>query len=259
VLWWRSGAAFPTLPSKFVFGISALGRLRARSAARDQRTRHTLRRAHRWNRGGSGRRTTLTLAAGRAAFGDKSRNAANNEQLPVFTVGHSTRSIFEFVMLLRAGAVRLVVDVRHVPRSRANPQFNLDVLANELKPYQIGYLCIPELGGLRKHASGVSPDVNAFWDNQSFHNYADYALSAAFRSGFDQLLQVASQRRTAIMCAEAVWWRCHRRIIADYLIDAGRPVYHLMGDTKVEAAKLTIAATHGEDGLHYPGHTGGEA
>lgn len=174
------------------------------------------------------------------------------DRKPVFTIGHSTRSIAEFVELLRAGEVQLVVDIRSFPRSRTNPQYNVDVLPGELEAFDIGHLRIAELGGLRGGSSKIPAEVNGFWENRSFHNYADYALSEAFRSGLAQLLEVSAARRTAIMCAEAVWWRCHRRIIADYLIDAGRSVYHLMGTNEVVPAKLTEGAVAEEDGLHYP-------
>lgn len=173
--------------------------------------------------------------------------------LPVFTVGHSTRSIPEFVELLRAGEVGMVVDIRSVPRSRTNPQFNPDALAESLAPFQIGHVKIAELGGLRKKSAGVAPEVNGFWINRSFHNYADYALSAEFRAGLSQLLELADRRRCAMMCAEAVWWRCHRRIVADYLLAQGRAVFHLMGEDRVEPAKMTAGAIPAEDGLHYPG------
>ncbi len=170
---------------------------------------------------------------------------------PVFTIGHSTRDIPDFVHLLRAGQVQLVVDIRRIPRSRTNPQYNADVLPAELGHYQIDHMRIAELGGLRK-TGGVSPGTNGFWTNKSFHNYADYALSDEFRHGFDRLLTVSARQRTAIMCAEAVWWRCHRRIVADYLINAGRAVYHLMGKDTVEAARLSEGAVRAGDGLHYP-------
>jgi uncharacterized protein (DUF488 family) len=172
---------------------------------------------------------------------------------PVFTIGHSTRSIPEFVELLRAGEVQLVVDIRSFPRSRTNPQYNVDVLPRELEPFQIAHVRVAELGGLRGRVTGVPAEVNGFWDNRSFHNYADYALSDPFRFGLAQLLEVASVRRTAIMCAEAVWWRCHRRIVADYLIHAGCAVFHLMGTNEVVPARLTDAAVGAPDGLHYPG------
>jgi uncharacterized protein (DUF488 family) len=171
--------------------------------------------------------------------------------LPVFTVGHSTRTIPEFVDLLRAGAVELVVDIRRMPRSRANPQYNEDALPDALAPYQIGAMRIAELGGLRRK-SDLAPEVNGFWSNDSFHNYADYALSPAFDDGFGRLLEVSARKRTAIMCAESVWWRCHRRIVADYLLHAGRPVYHLMGKEKVEPAKLSEGAVAAGPKLHYP-------
>jgi uncharacterized protein (DUF488 family) len=170
----------------------------------------------------------------------------------IFTVGHSTRSIAEFVDLLQRGPVNCVVDVRTVPRSRRNPQYNEDVLGAELAQYQIGYARIAALGGLRGKSPGVPPEVNGFWDNQSFHNYADYALTPSFASALDQLLQMSSRRSCAIMCAEAVWWRCHRRIIADYLLVRGRPVFHLMGHDRVEPAHLTIGAKIEGSTITYP-------
>src|SRR3954471_20965113 len=176
----------------------------------------------------------------------------SQEPLPVFTIGHSTRTIPEFVALLRAGDVRLVVDIRRMPRSRRNPQFNEEALPGELAAYQIGHLRIAALGGLRTK-SEVAPVVNRFWTNASFHNYADYALSEGYRDGFEHLLDLAARQRTAIMCAEAVWWRCHRRIVADYLMLAGRPVFHLMGKDQVQTAKLSEAAVPAADGVHYPG------
>lgn len=174
------------------------------------------------------------------------------EPQPVYTVGHSTRTISAFVELLRLGDVETVVDIRSVPRSRTNPQFNLDVLSGELAPWQIGYEHIPELGGLRSKSKTVPPAVNGFWINPSFHNYADYALSESFRLGLSRLLERCQERRCAIMCSEAVWWRCHRRIVTDYLLHAGRSVFHLMGPARTEPAILTPAATVDGDGLVYP-------
>jgi uncharacterized protein (DUF488 family) len=171
---------------------------------------------------------------------------------PIFTIGHSTRSIEQFVDLLRSGPADLVVDVRSVPKSRRNPQYNEDVLGEELAPWQVGYTRIAGLGGLRGRSHAVSPDVNGFWDNQSFHNYADYALSDDFEAALGELLGLSTDRRCAIMCAEAVWWRCHRRIIADYLLARGRPVFHLMGNGRVEPAKLTAGARVENGKLVYP-------
>ena len=170
----------------------------------------------------------------------------------VFTIGHSTRTIPEFVDLLGKGRVELVVDIRSVPRSRTNPQFNLDTLPDALAAFQIGHTRIAELGGLRGKSKTVPPEVNGFWINQSFHNYADYALSDKFHTGLAQLLELSEGRRCAIMCSEAVWWRCHRRIVADYLLNGGTPVFHLMAPARVEPAKLTEAATAAGDGLVYP-------
>lgn len=174
------------------------------------------------------------------------------DALPIFTIGHSTRSIPEFVELLRAGPANLVIDVRTVPRSRRNPQYNEGALSEELAPYQLGYERIAGLGGLRGKSHQVPPEVNAFWTNQSFHNYADYALSPEFHEALDMLLQVSAERRCAIMCAEAVWWRCHRRIIADYLMARGRSVFHLMAKDRVEAAKPTPGAELHRDEVTYP-------
>ena len=139
-----------------------------------------------------------------------------------------------------------------MPRSRTNPQYNSEVLAGELAQFQIGYRRIAELGGLRGRSRTVPSGVNGFWKNQSFHNYADYALSEQFERGIDELLPLSTDRRTAIMCAEAVWWRCHRRIIADYLLERGRSVIHLMGSGRAEAATLTTGATERDDRLIYP-------
>ena len=174
-----------------------------------------------------------------------------SDEPPIFTVGHSTRSIQEFADLLRAGPVELVVDVRTVPRSRRNPQYNEEVLAAELADYQIAYCRMADLGGLRGRST-VPSEVNGFWENQSFQNYADYALSDQFAAALAELLRISSSKRCAIMCAEAVWWRCHRRIIADYLIAGGRTVLHLMGADGIEPARLTPAATLEDGKLVYP-------
>ena len=174
------------------------------------------------------------------------------ETLPVFTIGHSTRSIPEFVDLLRAGQVEMVVDVRTIPRSRTNPQYNLDALPGALAEYQVGHRYIAELGGLKGRSRDVPAELNGYWTNRSFHNYADHALSDSFSAGLDELLALADERRTAIMCSEAVWWRCHRRLIADYLILRGRQVFHLMGSTKVEPASMTPGARPRDGKLVYP-------
>ncbi len=173
---------------------------------------------------------------------------------PFFTIGHSTRLLPEFLALLKAAEVALVVDVRTVPRSRRNPQYNEDALPDALAREGIAYQHLPELGGLRGRQSKIEPPVNGFWDNASFHNYADYALSPAFAAGLTRLRQLGHAKPCAIMCAEAVWWRCHRRIIADYLIAAGESVFHILGPHHTEPAKLTEGAQMSADGtVVYPG------
>jgi len=142
--------------------------------------------------------------------------------------------------------------VRTVPRSRTNPQYNFDALPADLAVCHIGYERIAELGGLRGRSQAIAPEVNGFWENQSFHNYADYALSAGFERGLEELMSVAAERRTAIMCAESVWWRCHRRIIADYLMLHGRTVIHIMGRGRTEPARMTPAAKKRDGHLVYP-------
>ena len=178
------------------------------------------------------------------------RRRPTSEAPRLFTIGHSTRTVPQFGELLRAGRVERVVDVRTIPRSRTNPQYNLDALPGTLADYQIAHARIASLGGLRSRQADIPPDVNGWWTNQSFHNYADHALSDAFAEGFAELL--AFEGRTAVMCSEAVWWRCHRRIIADYALNAGREVFHLMGADKVERARITPAAVPKGDRLVYP-------
>jgi uncharacterized protein (DUF488 family) len=163
------------------------------------------------------------------------------------------------VDVLRPPAVELVVDVRTVPRSRTNPQYNFDVLADELRAWQVSYERIAELGGLRSKSHAVPEDVNGFWKNQSFHNYADYALTSEFQAGLDRLITMASERRTAIMCAEAVWWRCHRRIIADYLLARDWQVCHLLGVGRSAPAVMTSGATERDGHIVYPAHITSEA
>ena len=171
---------------------------------------------------------------------------------PVFTVGHSTRTIPEFVDVLRDGQVELVVDVRSIPKSRTNPRYNLEALPDELAPFQIDHCRIRGLGGLRGRSKTVPAEINGLWRNRSFHNYADHALGEEFDEGLRELARVSAERRTAIMCAEAVWWRCHRRIIADYLLLEGREVLHLMGGGRVEPARMTDGAKPHGRRLIYP-------
>ena len=172
---------------------------------------------------------------------------------PFFTIGHSTRPLDAFVSLLTNVEARLLVDVRTIPRSRSNPQYNADALSVSLAAVGIGYEHIAALGGLRKSQPDVPPAANAFWQNQSFHNYADYAMGEGFRSGLCRLRTLGHREPCAIMCAESLWWRCHRRIIADYLLAAGETVFHILGPGQIKPAQITPAASVGPVGtLTYP-------
>ena len=172
---------------------------------------------------------------------------------PFYTIGHGTRPIGEFIDLLQSVQVTLVADVRTVPRSRTNPQYNRDALPPSLATGGIRYEHIAALGGLRGRERGVPVDVNAFWQNDSFHNYADYAMSDRFRAGLSHLRDLGRNQCCAIMCAETLWWRCHRRIITDYLLAAGETVFHLLGPGHIEAAAMNAAARLQTEGyLIYP-------
>lgn len=163
-------------------------------------------------------------------------------KIPFFTIGHSTRSLAELIELLRSARVQLLADLRTVPRSRTNPQFNRDTLPAALTAADISYEHMAALGGLRPKSRTVAPEVNAFWKNESFHNYADYALSEDFRVALMRLLEEGRARRCALMCSEAVWWRCHRRIVTDYLIAHHEAVFHIMEHGRLEAAQPTPGA-----------------
>jgi uncharacterized protein (DUF488 family) len=176
--------------------------------------------------------------------------------MTVFTIGHSTRPIEEFAALLREAGVDLVVDIRTVPRSRTNPQYNRETLPEALRPYGLGYRHIAALGGRRGRRKG-GPSPNTLWRNDSFRNYADYATTDAFRAGLEELRALEADRVPAMMCAEAVWWRCHRRIVADYLLAAGDEVVHILGPGKTEPASLTPGAAPRPDGtILYAGAQG---
>jgi uncharacterized protein (DUF488 family) len=171
---------------------------------------------------------------------------------PFYTIGHSTRTIAEFCDLLRVAGARYVADVRTVPRSRTNPQFNRDSLPQSLSLHQIGYEHIAELGGLRGKRKGLDTSPNPYWTNQSFRNYADYALTDDFRAGLRRLRELGRHQPVAIMCAEAVWWRCHRRIIADYLLAEGEAVFHILSAENIRPAEMTPGALRVPEGLVYP-------
>jgi len=172
---------------------------------------------------------------------------------PFFTIGHSVRPLGVFIDLLKDADVRLVVDVRAIPRSRTNPQYNGNTLPSSLSGFHIGYEHIAELGGRRGRQPNVPPATNAFWQNESFHNYADYAMGENFHAALERLRQLGHSERCAIMCAETLWWQCHRRIISDYLLAAGEAVFHILGPNHVAQAFMTPTAKLGPDGaLTYP-------
>ena len=167
----------------------------------------------------------------------------------VFSVGHSNRSIDDFLNLLEAFAIRMVVDVRTIPKSRHNPQFNADALAASLVSDGIAYLAMPALGGLR-HVRPDSP--NGAWHNKSFRGFADYMQSPEFRDALEGLELLAREQRIAIMCAEAVPWRCHRSLIADALAVRGDSIVEILSATNWRQHPLTpFAVTEGTE-ITYP-------
>jgi uncharacterized protein (DUF488 family) len=157
----------------------------------------------------------------------------------LLTVGHSNRPIGEFLDLLTAHGVKLLVDVRTVPKSRYNPQFNRETLPGSVAEIGIAYMHLPGLGGLRK----PRPDSrNTGWRNLSFRGYADFMQTPEFDQKLAQLMDFTSERRTAIMCAEAVPWRCHRSLIADALTARGVEIFHILSPAKADPHKLTAFA-----------------
>ena len=173
--------------------------------------------------------------------------------MTVYTIGHSTRPLGELAALLRELDVQALADVRAIPRSRTNPQFNIETLPAALADLGVSYQHFPELGGRRHRPPDAPPSPNTFWRNESFRNYADYTATDAFKTGIARLEELARARCCAIMCSEALWWRCHRRIISDYLLGQGFQVLHIMGPRKAEPAALTPNARRLTDGtLIYP-------
>jgi uncharacterized protein (DUF488 family) len=168
----------------------------------------------------------------------------------VFTIGHSTRTVEQFIDLLRAASVQQLADIRTVPKSRRCPQFNSDALARSLGDAGIAYRHMPALGGLR-HPRRDSP--NTGWQNDSFRGYADYMSTGGFLTGLQDLIAWATLATTAIMCAEAVWWRCHRRLVADALTLRGIEVRHILGSGDPALHEMTRFARADGVSLSYPG------
>ena len=177
--------------------------------------------------------------------------------MTIYTIGHSTRGGDELIALLQEAGADFLVDVRSFPRSRSNPQFNIDTLPALLEAEGIGYRHLRELGGRRNKQDLGYPSPNGHWRNASFRNYADYALTPAFRAGLGELAELAEARRCAVMCAEAAWQRCHRQIVTDHLLAAGHEVVHILRPGKTETARLNPDAEIQSDrAVHYPAAQG---
>jgi uncharacterized protein (DUF488 family) len=169
--------------------------------------------------------------------------------LVVLTVGHSTRALEAFIQLLQAHGVKRVLDVRTVPRSRRNPQFNRELLPNSLGQAKIGYTHLKELGGLRHP---LPDSLNTGWRNSSFRGFADYMQTPEFAAGLAKLMKFASRAQVALMCAEAVPWRCHRSLIADALVVQGVRVEHILSATRRKEHSLTPFARVEGTRITYP-------
>ena len=183
-----------------------------------------------------------------AGLGGK-RRARREPSKTVLTIGHSTRTLGEFIGLLQAHGVTCVADVRTIPRSRHNPQFNKASLPRSLKRAGLGYIHMPELGGLR-YAKRDS--INMGWRNASFRGYADYMQTPDFRKALEELIQLSSRDRIALMCAEAVPWRCHRSLIADALFVRGIRTEDIMSPTRCQVHTLTPFAKVRGTAITYP-------
>jgi uncharacterized protein (DUF488 family) len=166
----------------------------------------------------------------------------------LWTIGHSTRPIDDFIALVTENGIGVIADVRRFPGSRRHPQFGREALAASLGDARIDYEHFPELGG-RRQARPDSP--NGAWRNDAFRGYADYMMTAEFREGIARLLTLAGRRQTAVMCAEALWWQCHRGLIADCLKAASHDVVHILGPAKTEQHPCTSAARIIDGALTY--------
>lgn len=169
----------------------------------------------------------------------------------IYSIGHSNRTIDNFIALLTENEIELLVDVRTFPMSRYNPQFNKSALEQTLKHHGIEYLHLASLGGRRGRTNKNSH--NDAWEHSAFRNYADYAETEPFRAGLENLMELANEKRIAYMCSEAVWWRCHRRIITDYLLARGWHVLHILAKGKTQEAEMNQNAQMQPNGtIIYP-------
>lgn len=168
----------------------------------------------------------------------------------IFTIGHSTRPVDKFINLLEIFNIEMVADVRTIPKSRHNPQFNLDDLSDALETQGIGYVHLAGLGGLRQT---TIESINTGWENPSFRGYADYMQTLEFVTSLEQLIAIANEKVTVVMCAEAVPWRCHRSLIGDALLIRGFNVEDIISDNKAGTHKLTPWAKVKGNTITYPG------
>lgn len=171
----------------------------------------------------------------------------------IYTIGHSTRDLADFSRVLQAHAIRLLVDIRAFPTSRRHPHFNRDHLELWLPEIGCDYLWEKDLGGRRKKQMPVEQSPNIALRNDSFRNYADYMLRAPFQSAIERLVERTARQRTAIMCAEAVYFRCHRMLVSDYLVSRGHQVLHIMDEKPPKEHRLTKDARIVEGKLFYRG------
>ncbi|MGH9758831.1 MAG: DUF488 family protein, N3 subclade [Candidatus Acidiferrales bacterium] len=177
--------------------------------------------------------------------------AASKIRKPIlFTIGHSTRSLADFIALLRGHGVRRIIDIRSIPRSRHNPQFNGDTLGPALRSEGLAYTHLKKLGGLR-HAKADS--INTAWRNKSFRGFADYMQTREFAAGLEQAMKLAHSKTCALMCAEAVPWRCHRSLVADALLARGYTVRDILSASRAQPHKLTPFARVRGMQVTYPG------
>jgi Protein of unknown function, DUF488 len=194
------------------------------------------------------------LARAQKSPGDLRSGSAG--ALPILTIGHSTHPIEKFIELLRQHGVERLVDIRTIPRSRHNPQFNSAALAKSVEDGGIGYVHLKELGGLRRPRVD---STNTGWRNAGFRGYADYMQTAEFEEALRRLLDLCEDKRCAAMCAEAVPWRCHRSLLADALVARGIPVEHILSGSQREVHSLTPFARIEDGRVTYPKAKAGAA
>lgn len=171
----------------------------------------------------------------------------------LFTIGHSNQSQEDFLKLLHQHKIQVLVDIRRFPGSRSFPQFNRDSLTRTLQQHEIGYQWMEDLGGRRSSIKSADPELNSGLRNRSFRNYADYMQTDEFRQAVRELLETAAQQRTAIMCSESVFWRCHRRLVSDYVTALGVTVHHIFPAGDLRPHAVTDGARINDGQLSYPG------